>query len=1715
MIKHFSTFVILLFSIFASSDLVGQHGWIYDEHDYEFNGEIHAIVMRGTDKVTTGTVGAFVGSTCRGYKDGVLFPLTGETVFSVMCYSNLISGETLDFKYFDPSDNTIHDIIKKVVFGSEEMDTSNAKYPVLFHIFVCESAAITTQPADAAMCEDGGSASFTVVAKGTAPFYYQWQYYTGSAWENVTDGTPAGSVYSGASTDRLDVSGITAAGNYQYRCYITNCGGTGAATSNAAALTVNSLPEKPVIISSGSTTFCDGGSITLTSSSGNSYNWSTGATTQSIVVTTSGSYTVQVTNLNGCQSLASDPVEVTVNALPPKPVITASGPIAFCVGGSVTLTSSTGTSYLWSTGETTQSINAGSSGSYTVQVTNSGGCQSPLSDPVVVTVNPLPPKPTITTSGPTTFCEGGNVTLTSGTGTSYLWSTGATNQSINVSTSGSYSVRVSNSNGCQSIASDPVVVTVNPLPESPTITASGPTTFCEGGSVTLTSSAGKSYLWSTGASTQSISVNTSGSYTVRITNEQGCQSLPSSPLIITVNELPAKPTITASGSLSICSGSTVTLTSSPGTSYLWSTSATTQSIGVSSAGSYTVRITNSNGCQSEPSAAALVSVIPLPAAPVAGTISPPTCTLSTGSVVLNGLPSSGTWIINGSPGGITKSGEDSSTTISNLISNTYTFTVTNSFGCTSPSSAGIIIPPQPPVPEPPVVGTIVPPTCTLPTGSVILSGLPATGTWTLTRYPGTVSTSGIGTSTTVSDIPPGTYNFTVRNQAGCVSSLSQNVIIPGQPPLPPAPAVGTITHPTCDVATGSVVLSGLPAGNWTLNPGSITGSSSSYTITGLATGTYKYTVTNSAGCTSPASANIVINAQPPTPSAPVAGTITHPTCSVAMGSVVLNGLPSGSWTLIRTPGSVTTAGTGSSTTVTGIPPGTYTFTVTNVSGCISAASNSILINAQPPTPESPAVTVDCSLGSGKAKVTVTSPVGSGFEYSLDTGPFQTGTSFLNVSNGNHTITVKNSYGCTIKGPVFAVTCDCSNPPLLTLSSNSGSTCGTTAITVVNNTFGGSATSVTITRSGGGTVIPNSTSTTPFAFVYTPSSSDIGKTVTITVTTNNPEGTPCIAASATYTLTVSALPAAPVAGTRVHPDCTLQTGSVTLNGLPSTGTWTLTRSPDNIIVNGTGTSTTVSGLAPGTYTFTVTNSYGCTSQPSANVVINPKPPVPEAPVIGQITQPTCGVSTGNVILEGLPSTGTWTVTRMPGGVTKTGNGTSTTITSIPAGATYTFTVTNSYGCISTSSSNVVINPQPSVPAVPSVGTITKPGCTVATGSVVLLGLPSSGSWTITRYPGTIQTTGTGTSTTIDELDPGTYNFTVTNQEGCTSLTSSNVIIPAQPLTPSPPVVGNITHPSYTVPTGSVVLTGLPSSGTWTLTRNPGGVTLTGTGVSRTVSGLEPGTYTFTVTNAVGCVSASSASVLINARPGPPTVVITNPDTICSTSTTDLTLPEITAGSDANLIFTYWMDSGATIPITNPAAVPEGTYYIKGTTTADFYTIKPVVVTADRMPFADAGPDIVLDYLFTVQLDAVPPEIGTGIWSVSSGAGTITDNDDPKTTVQGLSLNDNILLWSVTNGVCPPANDYLLITVKDLIVPTLITPNMDGRNDNFILMGIETLGKTEIVIFDRRGAQVYKNENYDNNWDGIDDNGDQLPDDTYFYVITASNGRALSGYVVIRR
>ncbi len=194
---------------------------------------------------------------------------------------------------------------------------------------------------------------------------------------------------------------------------------------------------------------------------------------------------------------------------------------------------------------------------------------------------------TVNSSGPTTFCVGDSVILTASPGNSYSWSTSDTTQSITVFTSNTYTVNVIGNCGTAT-ASQTVIVNTLPVAN---ITASGPTQFCQGSSVTLTAAGTGPYLWSTGETSSSISVSTSGTYILSVLNSCGTDTTSEE---VIVKQLP---TATISGAPAVvCPGEIVTLTASGGTSYLWSNGETTESIKISNGGNYNV--TASNDCGS-------------------------------------------------------------------------------------------------------------------------------------------------------------------------------------------------------------------------------------------------------------------------------------------------------------------------------------------------------------------------------------------------------------------------------------------------------------------------------------------------------------------------------------------------------------------------------------------------------------------------------------------------------------------------------------------------------------------------------------------------------------------------------------------------------------------------------------------------------------------------------------------------------------------------------------------------------------------------------------------------------------------------------------------------------------------------------------------------------------------------------------------------------------
>ncbi|NEM98054.1 Ig-like domain-containing protein [Pontibacter burrus] len=531
------------------------------------------------------------------------------------------------------------------------------------------------------------------------------------------------------------------------------------ASCNPASATVNlTVWPLPVatISTSGTTTFCAGGSVTLTASNGSSYLWSNGATTQSIIVNASGNYSVTVFSSRGCET-TSAPVAVTVNPMP-EATIMVDGDLTFCQGGSVILSAPEAPAgstyaYQWLNGTTEITANGNGrtftatvSGNYRVRVTDTSkptSCSVTTSEPTIVTVNTRPTASISANGAPTTFCQGGSVTLTAtatpsapaspGTYT-YQWYNasgiidGAINRTYATTESGAYYVIITNSAGaCSSAQSNTINVTVNTVPKA-TIATTSPTTFCEGGSVVLTAvadptmpaSGNYSYVWRRGgtvipeATGLTYKAETAGSYTVTIINPESsgsCESTTSAAVTVTVNTRP-KATIAAASATTFCNGGSVVLTATaePATpvgtgsyTYQWfnSTSPTpntpvgsARTYTATTSGSYYVVITNTaGGCAGAPSGSIPVTVNPIPVANAGGDK-----TMCSGeSVILGVAPVAGytySWAPSTglSANNVAQPTLTISNTGSNNITTTYTLTVLQN-GCSSTSSATITVRP--------------------------------------------------------------------------------------------------------------------------------------------------------------------------------------------------------------------------------------------------------------------------------------------------------------------------------------------------------------------------------------------------------------------------------------------------------------------------------------------------------------------------------------------------------------------------------------------------------------------------------------------------------------------------------------------------------------------------------------------------------------------------------------------------------------------------------------------------------------------------------------------------------------------------------------------------------------------------------------------------------------------------------------------------------------
>jgi PKD repeat protein/predicted nucleotidyltransferase len=406
----------------------------------------------------------------------------------------------------------------------------------------------------------------------------------------------------------------------------------GCADSITKTVIIGSTPIA-LITANAPLTFCKGDSVTLSVPQNVSYlyTWKvdgdglTGSNTNIYVAKLSGYYTVEVVNSKGNCSTSSSQVVVNAQNAPMAPFISAWGAQQFCQGDSVNLsvTNTIGYTYQWklnggAVGSDQNTHVAKTAGLYSIVVSNSTGCSANSTNNINVTVNPKPDITTVSISGAQSFCQGESVTLsvTNNLAYTYQWKNNLTNISNATSSSyiaqstGTYSLSITNANGC-SYKTENVAVTTSPAPSAPAISAAGPIQFCQGDSVVLsvTQTAGYSYQWklnggAVGTGSNQFIAKNAGVYNIVVSNSNNCSVSSSNSVNVVVNSLPSLSAVSLSGPTQLCQGGSITMNipSTSGYSYNWRNEnglildANTNSYTAKKSGVYQLDISNSSGC---------------------------------------------------------------------------------------------------------------------------------------------------------------------------------------------------------------------------------------------------------------------------------------------------------------------------------------------------------------------------------------------------------------------------------------------------------------------------------------------------------------------------------------------------------------------------------------------------------------------------------------------------------------------------------------------------------------------------------------------------------------------------------------------------------------------------------------------------------------------------------------------------------------------------------------------------------------------------------------------------------------------------------------------------------------------------------------------------------------------------------------------------------------
>jgi gliding motility-associated-like protein len=1144
-----------------------------------------------------------------------------------------------------------------------------------------------------------------------------------------------------------------------------------------------------------------------------------------------------------------------------------------------------------------------------------------------------------------------------------------------------------------------------------------------------------------------------------------------------------------------------------------------------------------------------INTVPIITAPIASATVQPTCTVSTGTLVVSSpIGANFEYSINGTT-------FQSSPTFSGLTPNTYNVIVKNlTTGCISTSTI-VIINSQPVTPNVPTIASVAA-TCSA-AGTSSISNYSATTTYTFSPATAgiTVNASGL-----ISGMTVGTSYTVTATVGGCTSAASASFTNAAQLPTPAVPTIASVAA-TCTAAGTSSISNYNATATYTFSPATAGITVNAFgLISGMTVGT-SYTVTSTiGGCTSAASASFSNAAQLSAPAVPTIASVSA-TCSSVGTSTISNYSTTATYTFSPATAGITVNASG---LISGMTVGTsYTVTAT-VGGCTSASSAGFSIGAQLATPAVPIITTVAPTCAANGSAIISNyTAGTTYVFSPAGPTVAVGGAISAMTFGTNYIVTATVGGCTSASSAgFSIGAQLATPavPIITTVAP---TCAANGSAIISNYTAG--TTYVFSPAGPTVAVGGAISAMTFGTNYI---------VTATV------GGCTSASSAGFSIGAQlATPAVPTI-TTVAPTCAAN-GSAIISNYTAGTTYVFSPAGPTVAVGGA-----ISAMTFGTnYTVTATVG-GCTSASSAGFSIGAQLIVPATPII--VSTPASCSNNGSSLISNYNAGLTYIFN--PSGPSIASNG---LINGMVYGTSYSVSASNS-GCLSLTSStfsNTIQSPIPIVIATPSSNTF----CSGGTTNIQLTSnVPGATfSWTVTGGNVVGAVGGTGTS----------INQTLTVSQGTTSTVEVvyTIIAEANGCAGTPQVVRvqvnpipDLTVASSTAPICSGETTNISFTGTipgtvfsWVVTNVTGVAGAsngTGTSIQQTLTttGLSQGSVTYQITPTFnGCTGTpQSVTVLVNPRPelftnpthpplcsGEDTFILVssfNPNTtldwtvnpvgvdgaLSGTATGSTTIEQVLTTTVDNVagyvdyIITPTLDGCSGAPITvrvvvNPLPKPvvtDGaicvdefgatfqTYTLNSgldNATYDFvWYLDGVAIPNSNNATYTANTVGTYSVIATNSITNCVSEIVSANITATTPASSFTITQSEYFTGNAvLTVNvtggSGTLMYSLDEGTLQSSNvftnvsagphtiivvdtqgcTYLVQTVFVINYPQYFTPNGDGINDGWFIAGLQD---TDVIyIFDRYGKLI-KQLKGEEKWDGTY-NQVQLPSTDYWFTV----------------